>query len=87
MRLLIFIAIIYIVYKVLKSWMLKNLPLTGSPDSDRVSTEIDDVMVKDPYCEVYFPKRKGIHLKVKGEDLHFCSPECRDKFIESRSDQ
>ncbi len=87
MRLLIFIAIIYIVYKALKSWMLKNLPAAGPPDSGRASAEIDDVMVKDPYCEVYFPKRKGIQLKVKGEDLYFCSPECRDKFIESRPDQ
>ena len=88
MRLLIFIAIIYIVYKVLKSWMLKHLPAAGGPpDSDRAPAEIDDVMVKDPYCEVYFPKRKGIQLKVKGEDLYFCSPECRDKFIESKSNQ
>jgi len=87
MRLLIFIAIIYIVYKVLKSWMLKNLPAAGPSDSGRTSAEIDDVMVKDPYCEVYFPKRKGIQLKVKGEDLFFCSPECRNRFIESRSDQ
>ena len=87
MRLLIFIAIIYIVYKVLKSWMLKNLSSGGSSASDRVPAEVDDIMVKDPYCEVYFPKRKGIHLKVNGEDLYFCSPECRDKFIESKSDQ
>jgi YHS domain-containing protein len=87
MRLLIFIAIIYIVYKALKSWMLKNLPASGSPASDRASTEIDDVMVKDPYCEVYFPKRKGIQLKVNGDDLYFCSPECRDKFIDSKSGQ
>ena len=87
MRLLILIAIIYIVYKALKSWMLKNLSSGGSSASDRVPAEVDDVMVKDPYCEVYFPKRKGIQLKVKGEDLYFCSPECRDKFIESKSDQ
>ena len=86
MRLLILIAIIYIVYKALKSWMLKNLSSGGSSASDRVPAEVDDVMVKDPYCEVYFPKRKGIQLKVKGEDLYFCSPECRDKFIESKSD-
>lgn len=87
MRLLIFIAIIYIVYKALKSWMLKNLPAAGPPVSGRASAEIDDVMVKDPYCEVYFPKRKGIQLRVKGENLYFCSPECRDKFIESKSNQ
>jgi YHS domain-containing protein len=86
MKLLIFIAIIYIVYKALKSWMLKNLPAADPLASGRASAEIDDVMVKDPYCEVYFPKRKGTQLRVKGEDLYFCSPECRDKFIESSSD-
>ena len=87
MRLLIFIAIIYIVYRALKSWMLKKLPEDRSPESGVASSAIDDVMVKDPYCQVYFPKRKGIQLKIKGEDLYFCSPECRDKFIESNSEQ
>ncbi|MGD2272737.1 MAG: hypothetical protein PVI06_20235 [Desulfobacterales bacterium] len=87
MRLLIFIAIIYIVYRVAKSWILKNLPPSGPPASEGAAGEIDDIMVKDPYCEVYFPKRKGLHLKIDGEDLYFCSPACRDKFIESRSDK
>ncbi len=87
MRLLIFIAIIYIVYKILKSWLLKNLPPANTPDFGKTPGEIDDVMVKDPYCEAYFPKRKGLHLKVDGEDLYFCSMACRNKFIESRSDK
>jgi YHS domain-containing protein len=47
--------------------------------------QIDDIMVKDPFCDVYFPKREGIHLNINGEDLYFCSTECRDKFIASRS--
>jgi ribosomal protein L24E len=42
-------------------------------------------MVKDPYCEVYFPKRKGVPLKKNAEVLLFCSEECRDKF-RSRKD-
>ena len=85
MRLLILLGIVYLCYRFLKSWILKE-PSSHQTVSGKKAGEIDNVMVKDPYCEVYFPKRKGIHLKVKGEDLHFCSPECRDKFIESRSD-
>ncbi|RLC13066.1 MAG: hypothetical protein DRI57_16995 [Deltaproteobacteria bacterium] len=41
-------------------------------------------MIKDPVCEVYFPKRDGVHLSVDGQDVYFCSEECRDKFMESR---
>jgi len=38
-------------------------------------------MVKDPVCEVYFPKRNGIHLKHEGEDLYFCSADCKNEFV------
>ena len=85
MRLLIFLAIVYLVYRVVKSWMLKNLPPSDDAVSCPTAGEIDDVMVKDPYCEVYFPKRKGIHLRADGQDLYFCSPECKGKYIEARS--
>jgi uncharacterized protein len=40
------------------------------------------VMIQDPACGVYFPLREGIHLKHQGKDLYFCSPECKDKFLE-----
>ena len=89
MRLLILLAVIYLAYRALKSWMLPGQPLQR-PVSGKAANEpankIDDEMVKDPYCNVYFPKRNGVHLKVDGSDLFFCSTECRDKFIASRSD-
>ena len=39
-------------------------------------------MDKDPYCGVYFTRRDGVDLKIDGQDLYFCSQECRDKFCE-----
>jgi YHS domain-containing protein len=84
MRFLIILALIYLAYRAIKSWMLP----TGS-SKNKVSREsagkIDDVMVKDPYCEVYFPKRNGVHLKINGKDLYFCSTTCRDNYIKSHS--
>ncbi|MEA3429076.1 MAG: hypothetical protein U9Q84_07710 [Thermodesulfobacteriota bacterium] len=84
MRFLIIVGLIYFGYKAIKSWML-----SGEASKTKVSREpagkIDDVMVKDPYCEVYFPKRNGVHLKIDGKDLYFCSTECRDKFIAAHS--
>ncbi|RZB35256.1 MAG: hypothetical protein SRB1_01024 [Desulfobacteraceae bacterium Eth-SRB1] len=85
MRLLILLAVIYLGYRALKSWMLPNQPLQ-KPVSGKAANKIDDEMIKDPYCNVYFPKRNGVHLKIDGNDLYFCSTECRDKFIASRSD-
>jgi YHS domain-containing protein len=64
----------------LRSWIF--------PDTSKKKTvygkttgQINDVMIKDPYCEAYFPKRNAVHLNVKGNDLYFCSKECRDKYI------
>ena len=81
MRLLILLGIIYLCYRVLKSWMLQG----GSPKKTVFNTtaaQMDDVMIKDPFCEIYFPKKDGVHLRTNGKDLYFCSTECRDKFVE-----
>ena len=80
MRLLILIGLIYLAYRALKSWTGQKGVTTRSM-RNRAGGEIDDVMVKDPMCEVYFPKRNGIHLKHEGEDLYFCSVACKDQFI------
>jgi YHS domain-containing protein len=84
MRLLIFLGIIYLCYRTLKSWLFQNSAVSKTDASQPVGA-IDDVMFKDPVCEVYFPKRDGIHLQADGQDLYFCSTKCRDQFIASRS--
>ncbi len=83
MRLLILLGLIYICYRALKSWMLQSAS-TAKTFAGQAAGEIDDVMIKDPVCEVYFPQRDGVHLKTDGQDLYFCSLECRDKFIDMR---
>jgi len=80
-RLLIFAGVIYLTYRLLKSWKLKNTQ--SKVGFGKTENVIDDIMIKDPFCETYFPKRNGVHLLVDGKDLYFCSPECRDKFIAS----
>jgi YHS domain-containing protein len=86
MRLLIIAALVYLLYRGFKSWMLKNLPPSQPPEGRNGSmTGVDDVMVKDPICEVYFPKRNGIEVKADGESHYFCSTECRDKYLAAKS--
>ena len=88
MRLLIVLGMLFLGYKVLKSFLtssgLFQNTASRNPVSRETAGEIDDVMIKDPYCEVYFPKRNGVHLKVDGKDLYFCSAECKDKYSASQ---
>ena len=86
MKLLILIAVLYLIWRSLKTWMARNMKSVNT-DFRGPEREIDDVMVQDPYCHVYFPKRNGFHVNADGEDLYFCSSQCRDNFIASRSEQ
>ena len=79
-KFIIFFVVGYVAYRSLKSWMFPAVSSSRSV-SDKTTTEIDDVMVKDPFCEAYFPKRNGVHLKFGGKDLYFCSIQCKDKYL------
>lgn len=83
MRFLIFLLLVYFGYRFLKRWLIRQV--LQSQDrmkaASRPFTEVDDIMVQDPFCKTYFPQRNGVHLNHKGENLYFCSPECRDNFL------
>jgi hypothetical protein len=52
---------------------------TAPPGQDY--RQVDDLMVKDPNCGIYFPKREGIRLQGANVDLYFCSAKCRDEYL------
>ncbi len=83
-KILILLGVGYLLYRAMKSWMFpdarpqKNVSAKGAG-------QIDDVMIKDPYCETYFPRRDAVHLNLSGNDLYFCSKECRDQYMARQS--
>ena len=85
-RLLIFAILGVVVYRVLKS-------LLGGAGSGRVSTsygppeQVDDVMVRDPVCGTYFPKRDAVTVNAPQELLYFCSDKCRDLYLAQQSER
>jgi len=83
-KFLILFGVGYLLYRSMKSWMLRNTRPQNNV-SGKAADQIDDVMIKDPYCEVYFPKRNAVHLNLSGNDLYFCSKECREKYIARQS--
>jgi len=85
MRLLILFLLVYLAYRLFKNWALPGQSSPRTPEQEGLTT-VDDVMVKDPFCETYFPKREGIKKVIGGQTYYFCSIECRDKYLEAIKD-
>jgi len=85
LRLLIIGALVYLLYRVFTRWMVGHSASSGGAVNHRNAGAIDDIMVKDPQCEVFFPKNEAVLARIDGRDLFFCSTECRDKFLENQS--
>ncbi|MCX5860848.1 MAG: YHS domain-containing protein [Desulfomonile sp.] len=49
----------------------------GSPEQ---TGTIND-MVRDPVCGVYIPYQGALSLVRNGENVYFCSEECRREFV------
>ncbi len=83
-KLLIYFGLGYVAYKLFKALVS---PKTASQRKVRPQPagQIDDIMIKDPFCEAYFPKRDGVHLNFGGKNLYFCSSDCRDKYLAEHS--
>jgi YHS domain-containing protein len=64
--------------------VLKREP--GPPDGRPRTTQefpLTGELKKDPVCGTYIAAATSIKEKVGGQTFHFCSPECRDKYVAS----
>lgn len=84
-RIIVLLVVGYLVYRALRNWMFPGAPGDGRVDR-KAAGEIDDVMLKDPYCGTYFPSRDGIRTKLNGKEFVFCSEACKQKFIAEHPD-
>ena len=76
MRFLILCLLIYLGYRMLKALLLPGQS-ASRPEKGEHLSQVDDVMVKDPFCETYYPQRSGIREVINGETYCFCSTACR----------
>jgi len=84
LKLILIIGIVVVAYRLGKSVKGHHF-FSEKPVGEKDIEKINDIMVKDPYCNTYFPKKDGICLKMNGQNLYFCSTECRDKYIALQS--
>ena len=47
----------------------------------RRADEIDDLMVQDPNCDTFIPRRDALRAERDGETVYFCSMACRDAYL------
>jgi hypothetical protein len=78
-RIIILLIVAYLAYRLLKRW-IRGKMISGRMNGRGVD-RIDDVMVRDPQCGIYFPQRDGVALKSGSRDLLFCSQKCRDTYM------
>ncbi len=83
MRLLLFIILAYVCYRVLKGLWGKSSPkFQDSPEAGNISE-----MVQDPFCKTFVHVKEAKRLTVRGQEYFFCSQECADKFLEKLEEE
>lgn len=51
------------------------------PPAPKPEMPVSGELKKDPACGTYISAATSIKRTVDGETYHFCSAECRDKFV------
>ncbi|MCP3952044.1 MAG: hypothetical protein GY697_07475 [Desulfobacterales bacterium] len=80
-KFIIYLLIGYFALKIFKSVFGQGTQARMGTNGRR-SDEIDDLMVKDPNCQTYIPRRDAVQAEQNGEIHYFCSSECRDAYLE-----
>ena len=74
--LLIRSALVAIAKLFAQSW---SAPVAREPEQAE-GFESGGELKKDPVCGTYVSAGAAVTKRVKGAVVHFCSPECRDKY-------
>lgn len=81
---------------VLTGWLrsLQGFPPGGAeraagrgPDFPREPSRAARELKKDPQCGTYLSPELSIRSRYRGEELHFCSRECEQKFFQIQSEK
>ncbi len=90
MRLLIYIAVAYIIYTLVKKFFISTQGsarwgkgVSGSSSEDEGPVKAEETVL-DPVCESYIPKNKAVKITHEGKAFYFCGVECRDKFTSEK---
>ncbi len=85
-QLILLAAIIYILYK----WLRHSEPQSRTPRNvdppPSPAGQIEE-MLQDPVCGTWVPVSQALSIQRGKETIHFCSVECRDKFLKPQAER
>jgi hypothetical protein len=76
MTFLFFALLLYVAYRVVRSWKA-SLRQKEQEESSLQDAEL----IQDPQCGVYFLRHRGIRARFQGREIYFCSENCRDAYL------
>lgn len=86
-KLLFFLIFLYFAHRVrlflarLLAPSTRKQASAGRAYPGQAKPTISGQMVKDPQCGMYVDVNLAVTARVEGQDLHFCSADCRAGFI------
>jgi YHS domain-containing protein len=73
-------SIVGIVLKGVSQAMKPGSTMPGTPRSSN-QVPLTGELKKDPVCGTYIAAASSIKETVAGQTIHFCSAQCRDKYV------
>lgn len=80
LRILILCILFYILFRLLfgrKKVSKDTAKKTGQ--GGQLSSQ--DILVEDPVCHTYIPKKQAIFWEKNDKTIYFCSEKCRESFL------
>lgn len=84
LKIVVLAVLFYILYRLLfgpkKIKTASESTLSEEPESNQ------DVLVEDPVCHTYIPKKQALRAVKDGETYYFCSEKCCQTFLEDKGE-
>jgi len=77
-RFILYGVLIYLGYRILKPLVASFMK---SAEDNPPASSGDTELIRDPHCETYFLRQRGVEARIGGRKVYFCSEECRDKYM------
>jgi len=78
-RFVVTLAILYLLYRLVKGLMRLSRDRSGQDDRRPALMKGED-LVEDPCCGVNIPVSQAYRAVIEGRTVYFCSRECYEKF-------
>jgi len=88
LAILLVLSLVRFVWRMVTGWVRFLRAGTGpgvaGPSEPRM---VPRELRKDPQCGMYVSPELSIRSRYRGEELHFCSRECKEKFFQVQSEK